>query len=141
MNLASTFTRKVRDGTYAPDTWHYVLHNSRIFSVLSMRKWIDTTLSPASDNFDRIRWNRLLPIKVNIHSWRLGLDRLPTRCNLNAHGIDIDSTHCPVCNEGQETSCHLFIKCPVAVGLWNMVSAWWSCGDFPKDIHSLFVWG
>nr|GEW47153.1 reverse transcriptase domain, reverse transcriptase zinc-binding domain protein [Tanacetum cinerariifolium] len=76
---------------------------------------------------------------TSIHSWILGLDRLPTRCNLNARGIDIDSTRCPVCNEGQETSCHLFIECPV--GLWNMVSAWWSCGDFPKDSHSLLVWG
>ncbi|GJW25715.1 RNA-directed DNA polymerase, eukaryota, reverse transcriptase zinc-binding domain protein [Tanacetum coccineum] len=125
----------------APDTRDYVLHNSRIFSVSSMRKWIDATLSPDSNNVSRIRWNRLLLIKVNIHSWRLGLDRLPTRCNLNARGIEIDSTHCPVCNEGQETSCQLFIECPVAVGLWNMVSAWWSCGDFPKDIHSLLVWG
>ncbi|GJU15912.1 putative RNA-directed DNA polymerase, eukaryota, reverse transcriptase zinc-binding domain protein [Tanacetum coccineum] len=107
----------------APDTWDYVLHNSRIFSVSSMRKWIDTNLSPTSVNFDHIRWNRLLPVKVDIHSWRLGLDPLPTRCNLNARGIDIDSTCCSMCNEGQETSCHLFIKCPVAVGLWNMVSA------------------
>ncbi|GJQ98698.1 putative RNA-directed DNA polymerase, eukaryota, reverse transcriptase zinc-binding domain protein [Tanacetum coccineum] len=126
---------------YVPDTWDYVLHNSRIFSVSPMRKLIDATLSPAIDNVARIRWNMLLPIKVNIHSWRLGLDRLLTRCNLNARGIDIDSTRCPVCNEGQEISCHLFIECPVAVGLWNMISAWWSCGDFPKDIRSLLVWG
>ncbi|GJS34041.1 hypothetical protein Tco_0532423 [Tanacetum coccineum] len=55
--------------------------------------------------------------------------------------LDKVMTRCPVCNEGQETSSHLFIECPVAVGLWNMASAWWSCGNFPKDIHSLLVWG
>ncbi|GKC12561.1 hypothetical protein Tco_1009343, partial [Tanacetum coccineum] len=33
----------------APDTRDYVLHNSRTFSVLSMRKWIDATLSPDSN--------------------------------------------------------------------------------------------
>ncbi|GJY72694.1 ribonuclease H-like domain-containing protein [Tanacetum coccineum] len=44
---------------------------------------------------DPIRWNILIPIKLDIHSWRVAIDRLPTRCNLDSRGIDLDSTRCP----------------------------------------------
>lgn len=46
---------------------------------------------------DQIRWNKDLPIKVIIHSWRLRFDRLPTRFNLDMRGIDLHSTRSPVC--------------------------------------------
>ncbi|GKA64458.1 reverse transcriptase domain, reverse transcriptase zinc-binding domain protein [Tanacetum coccineum] len=58
---------------------------------------------------DTIRWNATLPIKVNIHTWRTTMDRLPTRYNLDVRGIDLDSTRYPVCDGCVETSQHLFI--------------------------------
>ncbi|GJU01006.1 hypothetical protein Tco_1111344 [Tanacetum coccineum] len=68
------------------DIWEYSLNPSKVFTVSSFRKNIEfyTLLS----NEDHIRSNRLLPTKVNINSWRLLLDRLPTRHNLDARGID-----------------------------------------------------
>ncbi|GKE54831.1 hypothetical protein Tco_1489987 [Tanacetum coccineum] len=32
----------------------------------------------------------------HIHSWRLRKDRFPTRSNLDARGIDLDSLRCPI---------------------------------------------
>ncbi|GKD79087.1 RNA-directed DNA polymerase, eukaryota, reverse transcriptase zinc-binding domain protein [Tanacetum coccineum] len=67
------------------------------------------------------RWNKSLPIKINVHTWRLYLDRLPTRCNLDSRGIDLHSFRCPVCDGDIETAQHLFIDCPIASGLWRML--------------------
>ncbi|GJX76845.1 reverse transcriptase domain, reverse transcriptase zinc-binding domain protein [Tanacetum coccineum] len=86
------------------------------------------------------RWNKTLPININIHSWSLSLDRLPTRFNLDARGADLNSLRCPICDGAIETSQHLFVECPVVDGLWNMVSAWWDVGNFPKDLRSLISW-
>ncbi|GKD27953.1 hypothetical protein Tco_1234167 [Tanacetum coccineum] len=41
-------------------------------------------------------WSKLIPVKVNIMGWRLSIDKLPTRVNLDARGIDVPSVLCPV---------------------------------------------
>lgn len=71
-------------------------------------------------------WNSFLPGKVNINNWRLFYGRLPTRVNLNARGIDLHSSRCPVCNEDQETETHLFVGCSIAKDLWSFVFNWWN---------------
>ena len=65
-------------------------------------------------------------------SWRLGKDRLPTRCNLDARGINLDSTRCPLCDQAIEDLQHLFVECPIAKDLWSMVKTWWGMDDYPK---------
>nr|GEZ98066.1 RNA-directed DNA polymerase, eukaryota [Tanacetum cinerariifolium] len=41
------------------------------------------------------RWLRVVPIKVNVHAWRVCLDKLTTRANLALRGMDISSIACP----------------------------------------------
>ena len=53
------------------------------------------------------RWNKLIPIKVNIASWRFENRRVPTRVNLDHRGIDLDSVRCPICDEDLETEEHI----------------------------------
>ncbi|GKB99416.1 NBS-containing resistance-like protein, partial [Tanacetum coccineum] len=36
---------------------------------------------------------------LNILGWRLSIDKLPTRVNLDARGIDVPSVLCPICGE------------------------------------------
>nr|GEV02850.1 hypothetical protein [Tanacetum cinerariifolium] len=76
-----------------------------------------------SNKADTIIWNATLPIKVNIHIWRAAMDQLPTCYNLDAWGIDLDSTRCHVCNGCVETSKHLFIDSMIARGLCKMISS------------------
>ncbi|GJZ11381.1 RNA-directed DNA polymerase, eukaryota, reverse transcriptase zinc-binding domain protein, partial [Tanacetum coccineum] len=85
-----------------------------------MRKYVECKILATTE--EEIRWNRMLPIKVNINTWRLCLDRLPTRCNLDARGVDLDSTRCPICDVDLESSQHLFVECLVASSLWQMVT-------------------
>lgn len=59
-------------------------------------------------------WNRLVVININVLIiWRVIHDLIPTHCNLNIRGVDIDSTMCLVCNDEVEDVKHLFfmIKC------------------------------
>ncbi|GKE32371.1 RNA-directed DNA polymerase, eukaryota, reverse transcriptase zinc-binding domain protein [Tanacetum coccineum] len=121
-----------------PDTWNYTLDPSLLFSVASFRRHVESSCLLSS--LDPIRWNKHLPIKVNIHAWRLCLYRLPTRVNLDKKGIDLDSVRCPVCDDDMETTKHMFIECSVAVELWNLVSTWWDVGDYPRDIQGLYSW-
>ncbi|GJT03811.1 reverse transcriptase domain, reverse transcriptase zinc-binding domain protein [Tanacetum coccineum] len=87
------------------------------------------------------RWNKNLPIKINVFLWLLIRDRLRTRYNLDLRGIDVDSTRCPVCDEEIETSQHLFVECTIASSLWSMVATWWGFADFPKILGDLIQWG
>ncbi|GJT45697.1 putative reverse transcriptase domain-containing protein [Tanacetum coccineum] len=86
-------------------------------------------------------WNKNLAIKINIFSWRLIRDRLPTNFNLDLRGVDVDLTRCPVCDEAIETSQHLFVECTIASSLWSMVATWWGFVDFPKILRDLIQWG
>ncbi|GJS58490.1 hypothetical protein Tco_0653274, partial [Tanacetum coccineum] len=50
----------------APDTWNYTLNPSLMFSVASFRHHVESSCLLSS--LDPIRWNKHLPIKVNIHA-------------------------------------------------------------------------
>ncbi|GJZ21315.1 RNA-directed DNA polymerase, eukaryota, reverse transcriptase zinc-binding domain protein [Tanacetum coccineum] len=65
------------------------------------------------------RWNRSIPIKVNIFLWRLLLNKLPSRVNLDRSGIDVHSILCV------ETVNHIFFTCEVASDLWALLAKWW----------------
>ena len=54
--------------------------------------------------------------------WRIGVDALPTKVNLNCKLNHIDPT-CILCNSGDETCVHLFFECPFSRALWD--SACW----------------
>ncbi|GJY36052.1 retrotransposon protein, putative, ty1-copia subclass [Tanacetum coccineum] len=61
---------------------------SRTYVVSAMRKHIEE--STLRSTTGETKWNNTLPIKVNIFAWRLALDRLPTRFNLNSRRVDLD---------------------------------------------------
>ncbi|GJU01514.1 reverse transcriptase domain, reverse transcriptase zinc-binding domain protein [Tanacetum coccineum] len=133
VNLLQNYTPYLKH-----DRWNYLLDPSNEFFVSSMRSHIESVM--LSSVHDPVRWNKCLPLKINIHVWRLLLDRLLTRHNLDVRGIDLDSTRCLVCDDNIETTQHLFVECKVAVEIWKMVSIWWDIGDSPKDLQSLITW-
>nr|GEV00687.1 reverse transcriptase domain-containing protein [Tanacetum cinerariifolium] len=65
------------------------------------------------------------PIKVNVFMWRLKLNRLPSRVNLDQKGIDIGSNLCPNCLEDIKTVNHIFFNCGMAQNLWALLAKWW----------------
>nr|GEV71164.1 RNA-directed DNA polymerase, eukaryota, reverse transcriptase zinc-binding domain protein [Tanacetum cinerariifolium] len=84
------------------DRWCWSLEGSQEFSVKSSRILIDNTISSKAEV--PTRWLRVVPIKVNVHSWRVCLDKLPTRANISLREMDIPSIACPLCNSAVESS-------------------------------------
>ena len=109
------------------DCWDCTISDNRVFTVKSMRSHITKVLHPL--NPQPFRWNKALPSKINISSWRILHKRLPTRFNLDRRGVDLDSTRCPVCDEDIETEEHLFTSCYVATETWTRVFTWWKIQD------------
>lgn len=67
------------------------------------------------------------------------LNRLLTRYNLDARGIDVLCTLCPICNLKAEQLDHLSVRCEVAAITWNEVFRWLEVQFTPFDsITQLF---
>ncbi|XP_071712542.1 uncharacterized protein [Rutidosis leptorrhynchoides] len=89
------------------DTWYWEHTSGGIYRVRSARNIIDRFrihLVPKT-----INWLTFIPRKVNVFIWRFVLNCLPTRWNLLAEGVVLDSIICPVCRVGIETASHLFL--------------------------------
>ncbi|KAL4568398.1 hypothetical protein LXL04_024009 [Taraxacum kok-saghyz] len=104
------------------DAWHWNFGTDGLFSVKSARSHIDLTTLPA--NNITVRWLKFLPRKVNVFLWRLLLNRLPTRWNLNARGVPLDNIMCAVCAAVPDQVSHLFFGCSIAMDLWEKVRRW-----------------
>nr|GEV74451.1 probable zinc transporter 10 [Tanacetum cinerariifolium] len=69
------------------ETWECSVSNDRLFTVKSMRKYISSL--HYTSNPPTYRWNNALPIKIDISSWMIFLERLPTRANLDRRGFNL----------------------------------------------------
>nr|GEY74185.1 RNA-directed DNA polymerase, eukaryota, reverse transcriptase zinc-binding domain protein [Tanacetum cinerariifolium] len=76
------------------DRWTWSLEGSGDFSVDSTRKAIDDKRLLVVNS--KTRWIKSVPIKVNVHAWKVKLDALPTRFNISRR----DSFHVRFLNGG-----------------------------------------
>nr|GEV26566.1 RNA-directed DNA polymerase, eukaryota [Tanacetum cinerariifolium] len=118
------------------DRYVWTLNGFGEYSMASMRKILDdfrapTTCSPT-------RWVQCVPIKINVFAWKVKMDVLPTRFNISRRGMDIDYMSCSLCDNGVESSNHMFFSCSLVRHLYRKISAWW---DVPfRDVHSYMEW-
>nr|GEV55637.1 RNA-directed DNA polymerase, eukaryota, reverse transcriptase zinc-binding domain protein [Tanacetum cinerariifolium] len=102
-NLASSFRRYPRGGiemeqfvkiedavneinlTRTDDRWVWDLESTGVFSVSSIRNLIDEKTLPVTD-FKTIS-NKLVSIKINILTWKIMRNSLPTRFNISRRGF------------------------------------------------------
>ncbi|GJR74302.1 RNA-directed DNA polymerase, eukaryota, reverse transcriptase zinc-binding domain protein [Tanacetum coccineum] len=108
---------------------------SKGFSLTSVRHLVDSYI--LDTGHEATRWNRSLRIKVNVFLWRLKLNKLPSRVNLDRRGIEVSSLLCPSCHGDIETVNHSFFNCDMAKDLWSLLSNWWEldipvCGNIAK---------
>ncbi|GJT77946.1 RNA-directed DNA polymerase, eukaryota [Tanacetum coccineum] len=116
---------QVQDVNLVPvsDRWKWSLENSGDFSVASVRKMLDDKMLP--DVTTKTRWIKLVPIKVNVHAWKVKIDSLPTRFNISRRGMDIESITCSICDNEMESSSHLFFKCNMVRDTIRKITRWW----------------
>ncbi|CAK8566133.1 unnamed protein product [Lathyrus sativus] len=113
------------------DKRRWSLHESLIFKVSSFYSVLYSSLSEqdiGSDCASHIKsiWKTVIPAKVQTLSWRLALDRLPTRSNLLKRRVlnseqDLD---CVVCSSSLEDVSHIFFSCYKSTQVWNKICEW-----------------
>ena len=57
-------------------------------------------------------------------TWRVLIDRIPTREALVRRGVQMESTVCVLCRIKEESSQHLFIECVFAQRVWSLCQKW-----------------
>lgn len=126
ISFASHF--KLVSNVNAPGSlkWKWDLEPSGIYSVSSLRYYIDMAILPCSA--EKWQWNPLIHGKLNILAWRIIHGRLPTMVNLSKIGVTT-STLCKICGEAPETENHLFTQCGIPKDLWQRLSGWWRLLD------------
>nr|GEV01165.1 RNA-directed DNA polymerase, eukaryota, reverse transcriptase zinc-binding domain protein [Tanacetum cinerariifolium] len=108
------------------DRWVWSLEGSGVFLVASVRKLIDDALLPGVNT--KTRWIKAVPIKINVHAWKVKLDCLPTRLNISRRGMNIESILCPMCGKAVESSRHLFFTCRLTSEIMSKISRLWDIG-------------
>ena len=71
--------------TQHEDRWECTVMDSRVFTVKGLRTHIIAMSNNTLSN--PTRWNKILPLTINVFSWRTSNTRLPTRLNLDIRGL------------------------------------------------------
>jgi hypothetical protein len=109
----------------APDRWRWLLDTVAGYSVKGTYQYITTSVNSIErGRFDAV-WQRQVPLKVSVFTWRLLRQRLPTRDNLLRRGIIYqDGTFCIGGCGCAETAAHLILQCEVFGSVWHYVYRW-----------------
>nr|GEW87880.1 nucleotide-binding alpha-beta plait domain-containing protein [Tanacetum cinerariifolium] len=118
------------------DRWAWSLEGSGELLVSSVRKVIDATL--LSKGTTKTRWIKAVPIKINVHAWKVKHDCISTRVNISRRGIKIESMLCPMCDNAVESSRHLFFSFRFISELMRKITRWWDM-DY-MEINSFEEW-
>ncbi|GJW15089.1 RNA-directed DNA polymerase, eukaryota [Tanacetum coccineum] len=105
------------------DRWVCSVSSDGDFSVKEVRNVIDELYLPSQS--ESTRWVKVVPIKINIFSWRARRDCLPTRSNLIRRGVSLESSSCPLCLTGEEDVHHVFFRCSLSRAVLQRVCRWW----------------
>ena len=76
------------------DGWIWKHGGEGSFTVASARLLIDEKILDI--DVVATRWVNMVLAKVNVFMWRLCLNQIPTKCNLDKRGIDVGSVLCGV---------------------------------------------
>ncbi|XP_021991787.1 uncharacterized protein LOC110888575 [Helianthus annuus] len=104
------------------DRWIWLSESDGSFSVKAVKRLLKK--DDSQEDCFIMDWCSWVPAKVNIHAWRMEMDKIPSVEALKKRNVNIGNSSCPVCQTEDETTEHLFITCHVASVVWNGISAW-----------------
>ncbi|KAJ0749948.1 putative RNA-directed DNA polymerase [Helianthus annuus] len=104
------------------DRWKWTADEDGEFSVKSV-KYLLIRNQSQEDSFV-LDWCSWVPAKVNIHSWRMELNKVATAEALRRRNVGLSDPGCSLCRSDVETADHLFIACYITSNIWNAISNW-----------------
>ncbi|XP_057793138.1 uncharacterized protein LOC131009746 [Salvia miltiorrhiza] len=71
-------------------------------------------------------WNAPAPYKARVTAWRCLRNRLATCDNLIKRkvALQVEDSWCNSCVAHEETAAHLFLHCPKAGQVWDLIQQW-----------------
>ncbi|XP_076939473.1 uncharacterized protein LOC143608265 [Bidens hawaiensis] len=92
--------------SHGNDRWCWILDESNEFSVKGVKeKMLMDTGSVAGYNF---KWNKWVPLKVEVLPWRAEMERIPSLVSLAKRNVEVSSVLYPMCGETEESAEHFF---------------------------------
>ena len=93
---------------------------------------------PANPKHWNYNWNNTSLPKIDLFIWTLLHGKILIGENLEKRGL-AGPFRCPLCAEADETTTHMFLQCPYANSIWNVVlNRWGGLGRLPVSIHDCF---
>ncbi|GJV72621.1 RNA-directed DNA polymerase, eukaryota [Tanacetum coccineum] len=83
------------------DRWVCNASGDGNFRVKDIQNSIDDLFLPS------MRWEKFIPIKINVFTWKARRGCLPTRANLIRRGVFMESVNCPICGLHEENAHHI----------------------------------
>ncbi|GJW87591.1 RNA-directed DNA polymerase, eukaryota [Tanacetum coccineum] len=122
------------------DRWVWDLNGEGVFCVKDVRNLLDDVFLPKAPI--ATRWIKYVPIKLNVFAWKVHLNRLPTRVNLQHRGVLVSDPSCPICHSEDEDLAHLFFRCSLVTDIVRLVCRWWNIAWASIDSYSnwLHLW-
>ncbi|GLT35512.1 hypothetical protein SLA2020_099580 [Shorea laevis] len=134
---------QIREGVL--DCWNWKYDGEGRYVVKKAYDFLAPTKSLLAIHFCKLIWSRLVPSKVSFFGWRLFLDRLPTKWNVQKRGMLLqgEGLMCGLCKEEVEDVNHLFFTCKDAWLVWVQVFNWWGLvvvlPETMREIAELFL--
>ncbi|GLT24839.1 hypothetical protein SLA2020_000070 [Shorea laevis] len=108
------------------DVWAWVHDPGGKYTVRAAYDFLVSKECLLDTQICKFIWCRVVPSKVGFFGWRLCLDRLPTKWNLEKRGVCLQQEDllCSLCNEVVEEVDHLFCTCRETWLVWGKVLRW-----------------
>ncbi|XP_071727858.1 uncharacterized protein [Rutidosis leptorrhynchoides] len=104
------------------DIWVWDGSSSNVFSVPDARSQIDShNIAPPSHKTD---WFKTFPPKINIFIWRLKMQRLATKENLEKKGIILSNSAYALFDLHVDTHHHIFVTYNISRQIWVYIGSW-----------------
>ncbi|GKB40300.1 RNA-directed DNA polymerase, eukaryota, partial [Tanacetum coccineum] len=116
------------------DRWVWDLNGEGVFCVKDVRNLLGDVFLPKAPI--ATRWIKYVSIKLNVFAWKVHLNRLPTRVNLQHRGVLVSDPSCPIYHSEDEDLAHLFFLCSLVTDIVKLVCRWWNIAWASIDSYS-----
>lgn len=106
------------------DSWTWIKENDGKFSVKSAYDMIVGSNSEMEEEVFKILWRVPAPSNAILVGWKLLINRIQSKENLDKRNVHLADLLCPLCSSATESADHLFFNCLRAWQVWSLCANW-----------------
>lgn len=125
------------------DAWVWVKESDGNFTVSSAYEAIFVHHPELEEDAFKCLWKVSAPSNAIALGWRVLLDRIASKTNLQRRNVLVGEVFCSLCSTAAESTFHLFFSCSCSSQVWTLVLQWlgfnFVCPGSPLDHFNQFV--